>query len=300
MKRHLLSAIAIAAMAVGTAAQAGPVIIDGTDSADHGSFNGVANVNGWEYMQRALTNLGNSVIASAADVVTVIGTDSGSQSRNAITSAFNLAGLAGWTINYVSGAAAINAFMSTLSTTTTGILYLSTAGLVSGDMDTAELAAVNAAAAQINTFVGGSGNPAAGGALFAQGEDGAGSFGWLSTLIPGLIATDVGAAGIGTDVTLTAAGTTAFPGLSNADLAGADPWHNYFSGSLGGLSVLGVANDRQGVSRSIILGGGAGTILQCGQPGQPACPTVPEPGSMLLVATAGLALLGLRRRRQGK
>ena len=300
MKRHLLSAIAIAAMAVGSAAQAGPVIIDGTDSADHGSFNGTANVLGWEYMQRALTNLGTSVNAATADVVTVIGANSGTQSRNAIASAFSFAGLAGWNINFVDGAAAINAFMSTLSTTTTGILYLSTAGLVNGDMDANELAAVNAASAQINAFVGGSGNPAAGGALFAQGEIGTGAFGWLSTLIPGIVSTSVGGGGIGTDITLTAAGTAAFPGLTNGDLAGADPWHNYFSGNLGGLSVLGVAPDGSGVSRNIILGGGAGTLLQCGQPGQPACPTVPEPGSMVLVATAGLALLGLRRRRQGK
>ena len=48
--------------------------------------------------------------------------------------------------------------------------------------------------------------------------------------------TDIGGGGLGTDITLTAAGGTAFPGLTNADLAGADPWHNYFSGNLGGLS----------------------------------------------------------------
>ena len=292
MKRHLLSAIAIAAMAVGTAAQAGPVIIDGTDSADHGSFSAGANQAGWEYMQRALTNLGSSVSGTAAQVVTVIGTDASSQARNAIASAFSLAGLTGWSINYVSGAVAINSFMSTLSTATTGILYLSTAGLVSGDMDTSELAAVNAAAGQINTFVSGAGNPALGGALFAQGETGTGEFGWLSTLIPGITNTDIGPGGIGTDITLTAAGTTAFPGLTNTDLSGADPWHSWFGGNLGGLSVLGTAADAigaAGVQRAVIIGGGAGTRI-----------SVPEPGSMVLVATAGLALLGLRRRRQSK
>ena len=299
MKRHLLSAIAAAAaMVLGSAAHAGPVIIDGTDSADHGNNTGGTNNLGWEYMQRALTNLGSAVSGTVAQVVTVIGTNAASQSRNAITSALALSGVSGWAVNYVSGAANINAFMSTLSTATTGILYLSTAGLVSGDMSAAELAEVNLANAQINAFVGGAGNPALGGALFAQGEIGATSFDWLSTLIPGLVVTDTGAGGVFTDITLTAAGALAFPGLTTPDLAGADPWHNYFTGNLGGLSILGTA--LQGTTtRSVILGGGAGTILQCGDPGQPACP-VPEPGSMVLVATAGLALLGMRRRRQSK
>ncbi len=296
MKRHLLSLVAIAAMALGSSAYAGPVIIDGTDSADHGDNSGGTNNLGWEYMQRALTNLGSSVSGSVNKTVQVIGADTGSQAYNAITSAFNLSGLigAGWNIQYVQGAAAINAFMGALSTANTGILYMSTAGLVGGDMDAAELAAVNASSAAINTFVSGAGNPAQGGALFSQGEFGTNAYGWLSALIPGIVSTSVGTGGIGTDILLTAAGATAFPGLTNADLAGADPWHNHFSGNLGGLSVLG----RTAAGEQVILGGGAGTVLQCGQPGQPACPT-PEPGSMLLVAAAGLALLGVRRRRFG-
>lgn len=300
MKHPLLSAVAAAALLLGTAAHAGPVIIDGTDSADHGSVSGTTNLNGWEYMQRALENLGSTVTSSAAKVVQVLGADTGSQARNAITSAFNQSSLvaAGWSIQYVSGAAAINTYFSTIGTANTGILYLSTAGLVSGDLDSAELAAVNANAAQINSFVGGAGNAALGGALFAQGETGNGEFGWLSTLINGISTTDAGGGGIGTNITLTAAGASAFPGLTNADLAGADPWHAYFTGNLGGLSVLGVANDASGASRSIIIGGGVGTTLQCGVPGTPPC-NVPEPGSLPLVALAalGLGMAGLRRRK---
>ena len=60
-----------------------------------------------------------------------------------------------------------------------------------------------------------------------------------------------------------------------------------------------MAPDQGGTSRAVIIGGGAGTVLQCGQQGQPACPT-PEPGNMVLVASAGLALLGLHRHRQSK
>lgn len=300
MKRYLFAAVTAAAMTLGTAAHAGPVIIDGTDSADHGGFNGSVNTGGWQYMQRALENLGTTVSTSVAKVVTVIGTATGTTAGNAINSAFTQSNLfgSGWSISFVNGASAITSTLTTLSTSTTGILYLSTASAVTGDMDTSEMAAVNGAASQINSFVSGAGNPLLGGALFSQGETGTGAYGWLSTLIPGIIATDVGGGGIGTDISLTAAGSVAFPSLTNADLALADPWHGYFSGNLGGLSVLGTAL-QNGVSRNVIIGGGAGTVLQCGQPGTPPCQT-PEPGSMVLMVTAGLALLGLRRRRLSK
>lgn len=301
MKRVLLAAAAAASALFSVAAYAGPVIIDGTDANDHGSVSGGVNLAGWEYMQRALQNLGSAVTPSAAKVVNVIGTAAGvGEAGSAISSAFGLSTLvaAGWTINYHDGVDAINAFMPTLSTGNTGILYMTTGNLASGDMTSAEMLALNAFATQINSFVGGAGNAALGGALFAMGQSGTGEFGWLETLIPGIVSTDVGGGGVGTNITLTAAGAAAFPGLTDADLAGADPWHSYFSGNLGGLSVLGTALSG-GAQRAVIIGGGAGTVLQCGLPGQPACPTIPEPGSLPLVATAALGLLlaGARRRK---
>jgi hypothetical protein len=151
--------------------------------------------------------------------------------------------------------------------------------------------------ANINNFVGGAGNASLGGGLFSMAQSCTGAYGWLTTLIPGIVATDIGGGGTGSNISLTAAGQSAFPALTNTDLAGADPWHGYFSGNLGGLSVLGVA-DFGGASRNVIIGGGAGTVIGCGQPGQPACPT-PEPGSLPLFALAGatLAFFGLRRRK---
>jgi hypothetical protein len=293
---------AAAALLLASAAHAGPVIIDGTDANDHGFASQGANRDGWLYMQRAFENLASNVTPTAARVVDVIGTAAGEGTAfDAIQSAFSLSSLAssGWTIRYHNGVPAINSFMGSLSTATTGILHLTTANLASGDMTTGELQAVNNFSANINNFVGGLGNAALGGALFAMGETGNGEFGWLSALIPTITSVDIGGGGLATDITLTAAGASAFPGLTNADLGGADPWHGYFAGDLGGLSVLGSAL-QGGVQRAVIIGGGTGTIFQCGQPGQPACPNnaVSEPGSVPLVAVALAGIVAASRRRK--
>ncbi len=250
-------------------------------------------------MQKALENLAQQVTASAAKVVVDIGTSAG-QARNAIDSAFNLSALPGlgWTLQHVDGALAIDAWLSTLAIANTGILYIPTAGNSSGDLTAAELAAINTHANDINNFVAGASDPTQGGGLFSMGEsDLPGSYGWLTTLIPGIVFTDAGGGGIASDITLTAAGTAAFPGLTNADLAGADPWHGYFSGNLGGLQVLGVApfSNQQ---RNVIIGGGAGTVIACGQPNQPPCPTVPEPASLSLLAAGFAGLVAARARRR--
>ena len=122
------------------------------------------------------------------------------------------------------------------------------------------------------------------------------AYGWLSALLPGL--TDSGGCSSG-GATLTAAGIAAFPGLANANVdANAGPCHSSFVGNFGGLTTLAF----DGNNRSYIIGGGAGTLIQCGLDGQPPCPTnqVPEPSSMLLISIAGLGLVAQWRRRQGK
>jgi hypothetical protein len=297
VKRTLKALVTAVAMSMSAGvAYAGPVIIDGTDANDHGFESGGANVNGWEYMQRALENLAGALDPSVSKTVVNLGAGSG-EALSAITSAFNLSNLVGWTLTTVDGPAAITTWLENLSTGNTGILYLPTRGLTGGDMSVDELAAINGKANEINNFVGGAGTPNLGGGLFSMGETGTGAYGWLQTLIPGITAVTSGAS---TNITLTAAGMSAFPGLTDADLAGADPWHGYFMGNLGGLSVLGTA-PQGGIERDVILGGGAGTVIGCGLPGQPPCPPsqVPEPSSLPLVALGGLALVlsALRKRR---
>jgi hypothetical protein len=256
-----------------SSAWAGPVVIDGTDANDHGSAVAGANVDGWLYMQKVLENLAGALTLGVARVVVDLGTTSG-QARDAIESAFMLSALPGqgWTLVHVDGAVDIEAWLTGLSVVNTGILYIPTAGNTGGDLLSDELGVINMHGTEINNFVN------AGGGLFSMGESpaaGAIPYGWLISLLPGLTVVDVGAGGIGSALTLTPEGELAFPGLTSADLS-AGPWHNYFDGNFGGLSVLATAPDLGGVTRAIILGGGAGTSI-VPPPGVESC----EPATLV-------------------
>jgi len=256
------------AILLGTAAVwAGPIVIDGTDANDHGQVLDSGNEEGWLYMQRVLENLAAEVDPSVAKVVVDLGTteigSGGFGARAAINSAFALSSLPGngWTLIHVDGTAAIDAWLASLTTSTTGILYIPSAGQSSGDLGDDELVVINSHSLEIGDYVDGNGNPNTGGALFAMGESpgsGVTPFGWLINLLPDTTVVDVGAGGIATDLSLTFEGGSAFPGLSSSDLS-SGPWHNFFIGDYGGLNVLATALDNQSIERDVILGGGAGT-----------------------------------------
>lgn len=280
-------------------AHAGPVIIDGTDAEEHGFASGGANVAGWLYFQKGIENLLPQV-GNGNTTVVCLGCTGNTQS--AFASAFDLAAKpAGWTRTTVDGAADLTAYFNgTLAGTSlanTGLIYIPTGGNTSGGITSTELAVINANAAAVNAFVGGTGDPTTGGGLFAHGEGftgGGTDWGWLTTLIPGIQAVESGG---GANLSLTAAGVAAFPGLTNSDVNNGTPWHNHFQGNFGGLQALVV--DNQG--RAVVLGGGAGTVIGCGQPGQAACPgngnnnTIPEPGPLSLLAAMLLAFVAQRR-----
>ena len=276
---------------------AGPVVIGGDDLTEHGSRTGgitIAGQNnkGWLYIEKAVSNVLNSQTRAGAlthDIVALGSTDSTALSGNAGAS-IHFAGLElSKSVLYVDTAAAIDQFFLNLTSglVNPGMLWFSGTGAVN-DLDAAEGAALTAHAAHINAF------GASGGGIMGHGS-GSTAYGWLSALLPGLTEnTSCNSSG----ATLTAAGAAAFPGLSNSDIdANAGPCHSSFAGNFGGLTTL--AFDGSSPSRSYIIGGGAGTVIQCGQPDQPPCTSnVPEPGSLplALLAVIGLFVTQLRRR----
>ena len=284
--RRLAAAVVIACTA--GVASAGPVILGGDDLTDHGNRTGGIDINGqnnegWLYIEKAVSNVLSSQTRAGTlthDIVALGSSDSTVLGGNAGAGIHFAALELGKSVLYVDGAAAINQFFVDLiaGIRNPGMLWFSGTG-AANNLDSAEGAALTANAVTINTY------GASGGGIMAHGS-GATAYGWLSALLPGLSA--AGSCN-STGATLTAAGQAAFPGLSNSDIdANAGPCHNSFTGNFGGLTTLAF----DGNQRSYIIGGGATTVIQCGQPGQVACPTnnVPEPGSMPLALLAALAL----------
>ncbi len=290
-KRSLVS---VALAAACGAASAGPVILGGDDLTDHGSrTSGGANLEGWLYIEKAVSNVLSGVTRAGLITTDIVALGSaanlsfsGGDAGGAIGSAANVLGKS---VTYVDGAVAINAFFTALAagSINPGMLWMAGTG-AANDLDSSEGTALTNNAAAINAF------GASGGGIMAHGS-GSVAYGWLSALLPGIVE-NVGSCD-SSGATLTAAGQAAFPGLSNSDIdSNAGPCHSSFTGLFGGLQTLGLDGNRL----SYIIGGGAGTLIQCGQPGQPACPTVPEPGSLplALLAAMGLALPQLRRLRK--
>lgn len=250
---------------------AGPFILAGTDADDHGFVSGGVNQDGWFFMQRALENIGAGV-TNGNKVVTILG--STSSALTAANSAFNLSSLvgAGWTVNAVSTANFGTFFGSGGGIDNAGILMMDSGnGNVGGGVSGS---AFTPYASTIDTFVGD------GGGLFSQ----ANGYQWLTALLPAVTVTVQQNDGLA----LTAAGSAAFPGLTNADLS-AGPWHNWFN-DFSPIPVLATGTGAQS-QRAAIIGGTGGSITNPGNP-------IPEPGVMALMGLGLAGLAVIRRRKQ--
>lgn len=287
-------------LCLSTSAFAGPIIIAGTDSDDHGFVSGGVNQTGWSFMQKAFENIGGAVTNGSTSIV-CLGCN-GSTASTSFQSATSLSSLGGaWTVAQLSSAIDIVNFFNgtgTQNVNNTAIIYMPTvASNVSGGIDDSQLAVVNANGTALNNFV------AAGGGLFTQEQANSSiGYGWLMSLIPGftVLGDNVGGINDSTTLALTANGVAAFPGLTNADLTNATPWHAYFRNFGSSLEVLAVGNGdgTGGLDDAVVLGGGVGAVIVCGAPGQPQCPTdVPEPATLPLLAAGALGLFAWRRKR---
>ena len=270
--KMFIRAAALAVSLLGGAAQAGPFILSGTDADDHGSFSSGANQDGWLFMQLALQNIAaGSSLTTTNRVVVALGSEGAA--LNAAQSAFNfstLAGMGGWT--FLSVPILDN---STLANALSlgGILMLDSGAQIGGGRTGAEETVLTTNAAALNAFVG------AGGGLFSQ----AGTYGWLSALVPGLTVATASFTGL----TLTPSGSSAFPGLNNGDLS-AGPYHQNFN-NIGAIPVLATG---QNGTLNVIIGAAGGSIIVP----DPVSP-VPEPETYALML-AGLAVIARMTRRR--
>lgn len=290
MKKVAFMAMATLALAWSANTLAGPVVIGGDDLNDHGSWDGSSNLVGWLYIENALASLIPQVTLSGNDgTIVVLGSDPssipGATSSDGCTAAYFPAQalVPARTVTCIEGDTAINTYLAGVASGTNRPAVIVYPGSGVGNaVDPLEEAAWAANATTIADYV------AAGGGLLAHEGD----YTWLTALLPGIIVSSTCEADPG--ATLTTAGNTAFPTLTDADI-NAGPCHESFSGDFGGLQVL--ANDASIPPLAFILGGGGGTTFE----GTPMVVPALHPWMLaLLGAFLGLlALYQLSRPRPG-
>jgi hypothetical protein len=271
-------------------ANAGPIILGGDDLNDHGSWSGTANVDGWLYIQNALSNLvAQSTYPTNDGTIVVLGSLGVVPATSNPTSG-DSCGAVYWpaqaltpprTVTCIEGATDITNYLAGVAggTNRPRVIVYPGDGASNG-VDSAEEAAWAAGATTVSNYV------AAGGGLLGH----TGEYSWLTTLLPGITLSSTCEADPG--ATLTPAGLAAFPSITDANI-NTGPCHNTFAGSFGGLQVL--ANDGTVPPLALILGGGGGTTFQEISKAVPALPAL-----FAVLLAAGIAGFGALRARRSK
>lgn len=243
--RFLLGALGVM---LSTAAwgQGGVVLLGGDDLNDHGSRSGNVNLTGWKYIENGIKSMIPQVKRSgpfSVDIVALTVTPTTNLFNDGDSSAIlSAATNLGLTVQYVDGAAAVNTFFTNLQAGTVNpkMIWIPGNGGFNGT-DNQEEAALAANASKLNAYVG------SGGGLFAH----TGDYSWLAAVLPG---STIGFSCDSSTLSLTAAGQSVFPTLTNADIQ-SGPCHTNFQGNIGGLQVLAA----DGGGNRIIIGGLTGS-----------------------------------------
>ncbi len=202
-----------------------------------------SNVNGWKFIEQAVNFAHSGSFNSAPNDVLIIGAN-GSTASAAIASALSALGLTGTTITATAGANSI----ATVDFTQYDMIYIPSDGNdTSGGITLAQVNALAARTAAIQTFV------RAGGGIVALTEEsfGASAYAWLQ--IPATLT--IGFPSDDTNMVQTPALAAAGFSITNAELTNGTPVHNTFTGPAGfnGLNVF----VRNSVNEVITLGQGA-------------------------------------------
>eukprot|EP00913_Durusdinium_trenchii_P023358 g21936.t1 len=234
----------------GGAGGSGAVIIDGGDRDDHGSFDGVNNVDGWQFIQQMVNYAHTGSLNGAPMDILAIGPSSG-DALAAITSVASVLGLSLTVVN--------DADITTANFSDYKLIYVPSDSNTSGGITTAELALLAARKAEIQTYVN------SGGSLVALTEENqAMPYSWLE--LPDLFTT-------GSSSTNTQYQTQALidAGLiiTDTELLNGTPLHNTFTGPAGfnglqpfvyNVGANGIAEDGGGDDEIITLGLASGSV----------------------------------------
>lgn len=225
-----------------TAFVQGPILVDGGDRDDHGSFTGGVNVDGWQFIEQSVQFVHDSKEAefgaAANDILSVGTRNPGSRGYDAIESAATVLGL---NVTHVTGAT-----IDTVDFTQYDLIYVpSNSDNVGGGILGTDLDRLVNRRPDIQAFV------RAGGGIVALTDadtnDAGGNptrppYGWLEIPDPFTI-TDFGSGGIGNPndpLTLrkTQAAIDAGLTITDAELSAGIPYHNDFTGPLPGFNGL--------------------------------------------------------------
>ncbi len=202
----------------------GPIVVDGGDRDDHGSFSGGANQDGWKFMEQMLNySLSEAFNPAATKDLLVIGANSG-QALAAINSVVGAAGLNLASVDFITSVVDIQ---NRDLTQYNAFFVPSDSGNTSGGITQAQVDALATRTTDITDFV------RAGGGVVALTEAATtNAFSWLA--IPDAF---VIAASFQTIQRQTTFLATAFAdaglGITNTELSNGTPTHNQFIGPVG-------------------------------------------------------------------